>query len=106
MYLPQGVYLTQGVCTCLGGGVPAQGVYLLGWGCVPVKGGVPAPGGLPAQGGIPALGVYLPRGCTCLRGVPVGGGVPTVGGVPTWGEGGVPAQEKGVPAQVLPSWTE
>ena len=77
-------------CTCpgrytaLGGGVPAQGVYLPRRVYLPRGVGVPAQGGVPSQEGVPS------GGCTCL-------GVYLVGGVYLPGrcvpdQGGVPAQ--------------
>ena len=70
---------------CSGGCTWSWVVYL-------IPGGVPGPWGVYLPGGVPC-----PWGCTWSGGVPAQQGVCTcLGGVPT----------QGVPAQVLPPWTE
>ena len=91
------MHCSRGGCTCQWGvpaqeGVPAWGctcwgVYLLG---VYLPGEGNLPWGCTCQGGTCPGGVYLPRGCTCQE---------------VYLSGGCTCQ-RGVPAQVLPPWTE
>ena len=56
----EGVYLPEGVCTCLGAVPARRGVYLPGVGCT-CQEGVYLPGGVPVRGCIPACnGVDTP----------------------------------------------